>query len=211
MPPITLKRFLLYRSGRAEPCPPRLTHTLCCCNFIYATMGRLKKRRPKKLSGRLKSSGPKKRKQIILIRHLYVPYCEKGVGILTDSCMKFNVFAFSASDFAARRTIVRLARRNRTLQTILSLPFAGRLKKRRPKKLSGRLKKRRPKKRIRAIIRLLFGTNTMKADEILSDFSKGMIIRFFYRRNTSLPYACTATRRVSTILHLFYLSPLRVG
>ena len=187
MPPITLKRFLLYRSGRAVPCPPRLTHTLCHCDFIYATMGRLK------------SSGPKKRKQIILIRHLYVPYCEKGVGILTDSCMKFNVFAFSASDFAARRTIVRLARRNRTLQTILSLPFAG------------RLKKRRPKKRIRAIIRLLFGTNTRKADEILSDFSKGMIIRFFYRRNPSLPYACTATRRVSTILHLFYLSPLRVG
>ena len=134
MPPITLKRFLLYRSGRAVPCPPRLTHTLCHCDFIYATMGRLKKRRSKKLSGRLKSSGPKKRKQIILIRHLYVPYCEKGVGILTDSCMKFNVFAFSASDFAARRTIVRLARRNRTLQTILSLPFAGRLKSSGPKK-----------------------------------------------------------------------------
>ena len=116
MPPITLKRFLLYRSGRAVPCPPRFTHTLCHCDFIYATMGRLK------------SSGPKKRKQIILIRHLYVPYCEKGVGILTDSCIGFDVFAFSASDFAARRTIVRLARRNRTLQTILSLPFAGRLK-----------------------------------------------------------------------------------
>ena len=181
MPPITLKRFLLYRSGRAVPCPPRLTHTLCCCNFIYATMGRLKSSGPKKLSGRLKSSGPKKRKQIIFIRHLYVPYCEKGVGILTDSCMKFNVFAFSASDFAARRTIVRLARRNRTLQTILSLPFAG------------RLKKRRPKKRIRAIIGLLFSTNTRKADEILSDFSEGIIIRFFYRRNPSLPYACTAT------------------
>ena len=74
-----------------------------------------------------------------------------------------------------------------------------------------RLKKRRPKKRIRAIIRLLFGTNTMKADEILSDFSKGMIIRFFYRRNPSLPYAGTATSRVSTLLHLFYLSPLREG
>ena len=199
MPPITLKRFLLYRSGRAVPCPPRLTHTLCHCDFIYATMGRLKKRRPKKLSGRLKSSGPKKRKQIIFIRHLYVPYCEKGVGILTDSCIKFNVFAFSASDFAARRTIVRLARRNRTLQTILSLPFAG------------RLKKHRPKKRIRAIIRLLFGTNTRKADEILSDFFEGIIIRFFYRRNPSLPYACTATSLVSTILHLFYLSPSRVG
>ena len=151
------------------------------------------------LCGSAKSSGPKKRKQIILIRHLYVPYCEKGVGILTDSCMKFNVFAFSASDFAARRTIVRLARRNRTLQTILSLPFAR------------RLKKRRPKKRIRAIIRLLFGTNTMKADEILSDFSKGMIIRFFYRRKSPLPYVSTATWRFSTILHLFYLSPLRVG
>ena len=41
-------------------------------------------------------------------------------GILTDSCLKFDVFAFSAPDFAARRTIVRLARRNRTLQTILS-------------------------------------------------------------------------------------------
>ena len=45
----------------------------------------------------------------------------------------------------------------------------------------GRLKKRRPKKRIRAIIRLLYGTNTMKTDEILSDFSEEMIIRFFYR------------------------------
>ena len=56
-----------------------------------------------------------------------------------------------------------------------------------------RLKKRRPKKRIRAIIRLLFGTNTMKADEILSDFSKVMIIRFFYRRKSPLPYASTAT------------------
>ena len=121
MPPITLKRFLLYRSGRAVPCPPRLTHTLCHCDFIYATMGRLK------------SSGPKK--------------------------------------------------------------------------LSGRLKKRRPKKRIKVRFELLYGTNTVKADEILSDFSKGMIIRFFYRRNTSLPYACTATRRVSTILHLF-ISPL---
>ena len=73
---------------------------------------------------------------------------------------------------------------------------------------SERLKKRRSKKRIRAIIRLLFGTNTMKADEILSDFSKGMIIRFFYRRNPSLPYASTATSRVSTLLHLFYLSPI---
>ena len=195
MPPITLKRFLLYRSGRAVPCPPRLTHTLCHCDFIYATMGRLKKRRPKKLSGRLKSSGSKKRKQAELISLSYVPYGEKGVGILTDSCIKFNVFAFSASDFAARRTIVRLARRNRTLQTILSLPFAG------------RLKKHRPKKRIRAIIRLLYGTKTRKADEILSDFFKGMIIRFFYRRKPSLPYACTATRRFSTLLHLFYLSP----
>ena len=142
---------------------------------------RLKSSGPKKLSGRLKSSEPKKRKQIIFIRHLYVPYCEKGVGILTDSCIGFDVFAFSASDFAARRTIVRLARRNRTLQTILSLPFAR------------RLKKRRPKKRIRAIIRLLFGTNTMKADEILSDFSKVMIIRFFYRRKSPLLYASTAT------------------
>ena len=74
-------------------------------------------------AGRLKSSGPKKRKQIILIRHLYVPYCEKGVGILTDSCIWIDVFAFSASDFAARRTIVRLAARNRVLQTILSIFF----------------------------------------------------------------------------------------
>ena len=78
-------------------------------------------------------------------------------------------------------------------------------------KLSGRLKKRRPKKRIKAIIKLLFDTNIVKADEILSDFSKGMIIRFFYRRKPSLPYACTATRRFSTLLHLFYLSPTRVG
>ena len=85
-------------------------------------------------AGRLKSSGPKKRKQAELISLSYVPYGEKGVGILTNSCMEFNVFAFSAPDFAARRTLVRLARRNRTLQTILSLPFAGRLKKRRPKK-----------------------------------------------------------------------------
>ena len=32
----------------------------------------------------------------------------------------------------------------------------------------------------------MFGTNTMKADEILSDFSKGMIIRFFGLRFFSL-------------------------
>ncbi len=38
---------------------------------------------------------------------------------------------------------------------------------------------------------------------------KGMIIRFFYRRKPSLPYVCTATRRFSTLLHLFYLSPIR--
>ena len=43
--------------------------------------------------------------------------------------MKFNVFAFSAPDFAARRTIVRLVRRNRTLQTILSLPHSVGAKK----------------------------------------------------------------------------------
>ena len=86
------------------------------------------------VSGRLKSSGPKKRKQAERISLLYVPHSGKWVGILTDSCLKFDVFAFSAPDFAARRTLVRLARRNRTLQTILSLPFTGRLKKRRPKK-----------------------------------------------------------------------------
>ena len=80
-------------------------------------------------SGRLKSSGSKKRKQAELISLSYVLYGEKGVGILTDSCLKFNVFVFSAPDFAARRTIVRLARRNRTLQTIFSLPDSGRLKK----------------------------------------------------------------------------------
>ena len=40
---------------------------------------------------------------------------------------------------------------------------------------------------------------------------KGMIIRFFYRRKPSLPYVCTATRRFSTLLHFFYLSPMRVG
>jgi len=51
----------------------------------------------------------------------------------------------------------------------------------------------------------------MKADEILSDFSEEMIIRFFYRRNPSLPYASTATSRVSALLHLFYPSPTRVG
>ena len=32
-----------------------------------------------------------------------------------------------------------------------------------------------------------------KADEILSDFSEEMIIRFFYRRKSPLPYACTET------------------
>ena len=42
--------------------------------------------------------------------------------------MKFNVFAFSAPDFAPRRTIVRLAARNRVLQTILSIPCSSRLK-----------------------------------------------------------------------------------
>ena len=55
----------------------------------------------------------------------------------------------------------------------------------------------------------MFSTNTIKVDEILSDFFKGMIIRFFYRRNPSLPYVSTATSRVSTLLHLFYLSPFR--
>ena len=75
----------------------------------------------------------------------------------------------------------------------------------------GSAEKRRSKKRIRAIIGLLFSTNTKKADEILSDFSEEMIIRLLYRLNPSLPYACTATRRVSTLLHLFYLSPFRVG
>ena len=49
----------------------------------------------------------------------------------------------------------------------------------------------------------------MKADEILSDFSEEIIIRFFYRRKSPLPYNCTATRRFSTLLHLFYLSPFR--
>ena len=86
------------------------------------------------VSGRLKSSGPKKRKQAERISLLYVPHEGKWVGILTDYCIKLNVFAFSAPDFAARRTLVRLARRNRTLQTILSLPKHVRLKKRRPKK-----------------------------------------------------------------------------
>ena len=33
----------------------------------------------------------------------------------------------------------------------------------------------------------MYGTNTRKADEILSDFSKGMIIRFFGLRFFSLP------------------------
>ena len=80
------------------------------------------------VSGRLKSSGPKKRKQAERISLLYVPHDGKWVGILTDSCIKLNVFAFSAPDFAARRTLVRLARRNRVLQTILSLPVSGWLK-----------------------------------------------------------------------------------
>ena len=35
--------------------------------------------------------------------------------------------------------------------------------------------------------------------------------RFFYRRKSPLPYNCTATWRFSTILHLFYLSPVRKG
>ena len=60
-------------------------------------------------------------------RSLVYSLWQKGVGILTDSCLRFNVFAFSAPDFAARRTIVRLVRRNRTLQTILSLPASDRL------------------------------------------------------------------------------------
>ena len=86
------------------------------------------------VSGRLKLSGPKKRKQAERISLLYVPHDGKGVGILTDSCIKLNVFAFSAPDFAARRTLVRLARRNRVLQTILSLPVSGRLKSSESKK-----------------------------------------------------------------------------
>ena len=77
--------------------------------------------------------------------------------------------------------------------SFLSLHYGGMPKSSGPKKLSGRLKKRRSKKRIRAIIRLLYGTKTRKADEILSDFSKEMIIRFFYRLKSPLPYTCTAT------------------
>ena len=72
-------------------------------------------------------------------------------------------------------------------------------------------KKRRPKKRIRIWFGLLYGTNCIKADEILSDFSEEIIIRFFYRRKSPLPYNCTATWRFSTLLHLFYLSPFRCG
>ena len=64
--------------------------------------------------------------------------------------------------------------------SFLSLAFAGMLKS------SG------PKKRIRAIIGLLFSTNTRRVDEILSDFSEEMIIRLFYRRKSPLPYNCTA-------------------
>ena len=86
------------------------------------------------VSGRLKSSGSKKRKQAERISLLYVPHSGKWVGILTDSCLKFDVFAFSAPDFEPRRTIVRLAARNRVLQTILSLPVFGKAEKRRPKK-----------------------------------------------------------------------------
>ena len=71
--------------------------------------------------------------------------------------------------------------------------------------------KRRPKKRIKEWFGLLFGMRAKKADEILSDFSTGMIIRFFYRRKSPLPYNCTATWQFSTLLHLFYLSPIRVG
>ena len=50
----------------------------------------------------------------------------------------------------------------------------------------GRLKKHRPKKRIKVCFGLLYGTNTKKGDEILSDFSEGMIIRFFGLRFFSL-------------------------
>ena len=75
--------------------------------------------------------------------------------------------------------------------SFLSLPAAGRLKKRRPKKLSGRLKKRRPKKRIKVNFGLLFGTNSRKADEILSDFPNRIVIRFFCERFCPSTYACT--------------------
>ena len=60
--------------------------------------------------------------------------------------MKFNVFAFSASDFAARRTIVRLVRRNRTLQTILSLPHSVGAKKAQTEKALGEAKIARTEK-----------------------------------------------------------------
>ena len=69
----------------------------------------------------------------------------------------------------------------------------------------GSAEKRRSKKRIKVWLALLFGSNTKKAYEILSDFSKEKIFRFFYRRKSPLPYAGTATWRFSTILHLFYL------
>ena len=67
--------------------------------------------------------------------------------------------------------------------SFLSLHYGGMQKSSGPKKLSGRLKKRRPKKRIRAIIRLLYGTKTRKADEILSDFSEEIIIAFSTAEN----------------------------
>ena len=70
----------------------------------------------------------------------------------------------------------------------------------------GSAEKRRSKKRIRVWFGLLYGTNCIKADEILSDFSEEIIIRFFYRRKPPLPYNCTATWRFSTILY-FFISP----
>ena len=83
------------------------------------------------VSGRLKLSGPKKRKQAERISLLYVPHDGKWVGILTDSCIKLNVFAFSAPDFAARRTLVRLTGQRHLLRTFLhiSLKSQGAVKK----------------------------------------------------------------------------------
>ena len=160
-------------------------------------------------------------------------------GILTDSCLKFNVFAFSAPDFAARRTIVRLARRNRTLQTILSIPhlpsrhknsnrilqtiLSPRLRdseKHKAKKLectwnwfkvrrimwkklrtcmpppwrgisahwaAQRLNQRRGCWKLKNLLpNYYFSIRISKTDEAISDFSKEIIIRFFYRRKSPL-------------------------
>ena len=66
-------------------------------------------------------------------------------------------------------------------------------KKAQTEKALGEAKKAQIEKADKSNYRTFIRHKYKKADEILSDFSEEMIIRFFYRRKSPLPYACTAT------------------